>query len=72
MTVKELIEAIESGKKEYEDFLDWKVAVETPFEVDINMAEDMIVDGEGWNYCKVHGFNTYMSKEKVFSVNIHY
>ena len=72
MKVKELIAAIEKGKRDYDNFLDWDIAVETPLEVDINMANDMIDCVDGWKYCKVHGFNTYMPKEKVFSVNIHY
>jgi hypothetical protein len=71
MKVKDLIEAIERGK-EYPDFLEWEVAVETPLEVDVNMESGMLKDGEGWQYCKCHGFNTYMLKEKVFTVNIHY
>ena len=72
MKVKDLIEAIEQGKKEYKEFLEWNVAVETPFTVDTNMEKDMLKDSEGWQYCKCHGFNTYMPKEKVFSINIHY
>lgn len=72
MKVEDLIKAIEIGKKDYPDFLKWDVAVETPFKIDVNMKDDMLKDGEGWNYCKCHGFNTYMPKEKVFSVNIHY
>lgn len=72
MKVKQLLDAIELGKKGYKDFLEWEIAVETPLEIDVNMKNDMLKDGEGWKYCKCHGFNTYMPKEKVFTVNIHY
>ena len=74
MKVKELIEAFYHRKNDYPDILEWDVAVQLcrhP-EREPNLKGDILKDGDGWEYAKCRGFNTYMPKEKVFTVNIFY
>jgi len=74
MNVRDLIREIYRCRLEYKDFLDWEVAVEhhkNPKKC-VNCKNNMLKDGEEWEYIKCHGFWTKFVKEKVFSVNIHY
>lgn len=80
MKVKDLLEEIESCKKEYgDDFLDWKVYTEQ-----ITMRDKTektkgqqkgwgkVTDSEGWQYFECAGFWTKFLDKKIFTININY
>lgn len=81
MKVKDLLETIQRGKKDYKDFLEWDVALEhvpNP-KKDINCKDDIIkcwddMIQQNWIFIKSHcmGCCTYMIKEKIFGIQIHY
>ena len=75
MKVKDLFSAIAEGLKEYgKEFEEWDIAVEhhkNPKKC-VNCKDSILKDSNDWEYIKCHGYNTYMPKEKVFTVNIHY
>ena len=74
MKIKDLLDTVKRGKKEYKDFMEWDIAVEhhpNPKQC-VNCKDSMLKDGDKWTYIKCHGFNTYFTKEKVFTINIHY
>lgn len=81
MKVKDLLESIDSGKRQYKDFLDWNVALEhvpNP-KKDCNCKNDIIkhyddITQSNWYFIKSHsmGCNTYFIKQKIFGIQIHY
>jgi len=77
MTIQDLIDVIERGKKEYgEEFSNWDVYSEQCDEADIAYKREhnwkSIKDDEDWEYFKCVGFNTRFPKEKIFTININY
>jgi hypothetical protein len=76
MTVKDLMEAIENGVEMYGDeFLSWNVYTEQLTEPDKEYEKQEyppVVDDEGWEYYRCFGFNTYMPRIKIFTVNVNY
>lgn len=81
MKVKELLEVIQRGKKDYKDFLDYDVALEhiSNPKKDINCKDDIITDydeitHDKWIFIKSHcmGCCTYFIKKKIFGIQIHY
>lgn len=74
MKVRDLIRAVQYGKKNYgKDFLDYDVYVEQLSHSEKSGGRYMLLkDCEGWDYVRCDGFNTYMPKEKVFTVNVNF
>ena len=78
MKVKDLLEEIESCKREYgDDFLDWEVYTEQINEMDkkakkSNPQWKWIKDSEDWEYLECGGFWTKFPKEKIFTINVNY
>ena len=75
MIVKDLLKEIKYNKKTYgDDFLNWDIAVEHhshPKQC-VNCKDNILEDADHTQYIKCHGFNTLFTKEKVFTINIHF
>ena len=82
MKIKDLIEIIDTGKKDYSDFLEWDIAfeqVDNP-ENDPYCKDDILIgknnwdDGIDWKFIKSHsmGCCTYFIKAKTLGLQIHY
>ncbi len=78
MKVKDLLQEIESCKKEYgDDFLNWDVYTEQIQAHDRKFKKrehswKWLKDSEDWEYCECAGYWTKFGKEYVFTINVNY
>ncbi len=77
MKVKDLLEEIKRGEKDYPDFLEWEVYTEQLYEEDkqakrANPQWKWVKDSEDWEYIECAGFWTRFPDGKIFTINVNY
>ena len=77
MKVKDLLDEINRGKKQWKGFINWDVYIEQCTERDKKYKRTeqkwkIVKDSEGWEYFKCEGFFTKMPRKKIFTINVNY